>query len=236
MKLGKLYGVGIGPGDPQYLTLRAVDVLRSVDVIFTVISRNVTDSISKQVVDSLEPNAKMSMLTFSMSQDKVEREAQIEANSEIIIQEMEAGKSCAFATLGDPMTYSTFGYIFKIVMKKYPEADVEIVPGITSFATFAAKAKTILVENRETLRVIPSFRKDDVEKLEFPKNSTTILLKTYRTRKALLAHLEKEQAKGELREIIYGEELSMATERITRSLDEIAALPEAYFSMIMVKK
>lgn len=236
MKIGKLYGVGIGPGDPQYLTLRAVDVLRSVDVIFTVISRNVTDSVSKQVVDSLKPTAQMSMLTFSMSRDKTEREAQIDANAQIIIDAMEAGKNCAFATLGDPMTYSTFGYIFKQVMKKYPDADVEIVPGITSFATFAAKAKTILVENRETLRVIPSFRNDDVENLEFPKNSTTILLKTYRTRKALLAHLKKEEAKGELKEVIYGEELSMPTERITRSLDEMAEFPEAYFSMIMVKK
>ena len=236
MKLGKLYGVGIGPGDPQYLTLRAVDVLRSVDIIFTVISRNVSDSISKQVVDSLEPRAQMSMLVFSMSRDNNERESQIDANAEKVIEAMEAGKNCAFATLGDPMTYSTFSYVLERIMKKHPETDVEIVPGITSFATLAAKAKTVLVENREMLRVVPSFKNDDVEKLEFPENSTTILLKTYRTRKALLERLKKEQAKGKIREIIYGEELSMSTERIVRSLDEIAELPEAYFSMIMVKK
>ena len=236
MKLGKLYGVGIGPGDPQYLTLRAVDVLRSVDIIFTVISRNVSDSISKQVVDSLEPTAQMSMLVFSMSRDNTEREAQIDANAEKVMEAMKEGKSCAFATLGDPMTYSTFAYVLERVIKKYPEADVEIVPGVTSFATLAAKSKTVLVENRQMLRVVPSFKNNDVEKLEFPENSTTILLKTYRTRKALLERLKKEQANGKIREIIYGEELSMPTERIVRSLDEIAELPEAYFSMIMVKK
>ena len=55
MKTGKLYGVGIGPGDPQYLTLRAADVLRSVDVVFTVISPNASNSVSQSVVDYLQP-------------------------------------------------------------------------------------------------------------------------------------------------------------------------------------
>ncbi len=235
MKLGKLFGVGIGPGDPQYLTLRAVDVFRSADVIFTVISKNVTDSVSKQVVESLEPSAPIQMLTFSMSRDDNQRQAQIDTNAEIVIKALEEGKNCAFATLGDPCTYSTFTYVLERIMKKYPELDLEIVPGITSFATLAAKAKTPLVENREMLRVIPSFKSEDVENIEFPKNSTTILLKTYRSRKALLELLKKEQAKGEVKKIIYGEELAMESEVVLDSIDEIAKRPEAYFSLVMVK-
>ncbi|MFQ9867594.1 MAG: SAM-dependent methyltransferase [Bilophila wadsworthia] len=59
MKTGKLYGVGIGPGDPQYLTLRAADVLRSVDVVFTVISPNASNSVSQSVVDYLQPRGEV---------------------------------------------------------------------------------------------------------------------------------------------------------------------------------
>ena len=115
MKPGKLYGVGIGPGDPRYLTLRAADVLRSVDVIFTVISQNASSSVSRSVVESLEPRGEIHLQIFSMSRDKAVRAAQVQANADAIITELKAGRDCAFATLGDAMTYSTFGYVLEII-------------------------------------------------------------------------------------------------------------------------
>ena len=81
MKTGKLYGVGIGPGDPQYLTLRAADVLRSVDVVFTVISPNASNSVSQSVVDYLQPRGEVRLQVFSMSRDKTIREEQVRANA-----------------------------------------------------------------------------------------------------------------------------------------------------------
>ena len=154
MKPGKLYGVGIGPGDPQYLTLRAADVLRSVDVIFTVISQNSSNSISQTVVEYLEPRGEIRLQIFSMSRDKSIRMGQVKANADAIIDELRAGRDCAFATLGDAMTYSTFGYVLDIIREAIPDLKLEIVPGITSFATLTAKAGMVLVENGEQLRVI----------------------------------------------------------------------------------
>ena len=75
------------------------------------------------------------------------------------------------------MTYSTFGYVLEIIRKAIPNLDLEVIPGITSFATLTAKAGTVLVENGEQLRIIPSFRAEMAEALDFPKGSTTILLK-----------------------------------------------------------
>lgn len=92
MKPGKLYGVGIGPGDPRYLTLRAADVLRSVDVIFTVISQNASSSVSRSVVESLEPRGEIHLQIFSMSRDKAVRAAQVQANADAIITELKAGR------------------------------------------------------------------------------------------------------------------------------------------------
>ena len=164
MKTGKLYGVGIGPGDTQYLTLRAADVLRSVDVVFTVISPNASNSVSQSVVDYLQPRGEVRLQVFSMSRDKTIREEQVRANAEAIIAELRAGHDCAFATLGDAMTYSTFGYVLESIRKAIPNLDLEVIPGITSFATLTAKAGTVLVENGEQLRIIPSFRAEMAER------------------------------------------------------------------------
>lgn len=232
MQYGKLYGVGIGPGDPRYLTLRAAEVLRAVDVIFTVISRNADDSVSRNVVEWLEPRGEIRLQTFTMSRDARERAAQVRANAEEILVELRAGRDCAFATLGDAMTYSTFGYVLRIIRQQHPELDVEIVPGITSFATFAAKAKTVLVENGQQLRVVPSFRAEMADSLQFPAGSTTVLLKTYRSRKALLERLAREEDV----EILYGEHLSMPDECILADLPAIAERPETYLSLMLVKK
>ncbi len=232
MKPGKLYGVGIGPGDPRYLTLRAADVLRSVDVIFTVISQNASSSVSRSVVESLEPRGEIHLQIFSMSRDKAVRAAQVQANADAIITELKAGRDCAFATLGDAMTYSTFGYVLEIIRESIPGVELEIVPGITSFATLTAKAGTVLVENGEQLRVIPSFKSEMAETLDFPKGSTTILLKTYRSRKALVERLRREKNV----EILYGEHLAMEGQTLLTDLDAVADRPEEYLSLIMVKK
>ncbi len=232
MKPGKLYGVGIGPGDPRYLTLRAADVLRSADVIFTVISRNASSSVSRSVVEYLQPRGEIRLQMFSMSRDKATREAQVRANADAIIDELRAGRDCAFATLGDAMTYSTFGYVLDRIRGAIPDIEVEIVPGVTSFATLAAKAETVLVENGEQLRVIPSFRSEMAESLDFPKGSTTILLKTYRSRAALLDRLAREENV----EILYGEHLTMEGQTLLADPDAIRERPEEYLSLIMVKK
>ena len=230
MKTGKLYGVGIGPGDPQYLTLRAADVLRSVDVVFTVISPNASNSVSQSVVDYLQPRGEVRLQVFSMSRDKTIREEQVRANAEAIIAELRAGHDCAFATLGDAMTYSTFGYVLEIIRKAIPNLDLEVIPGITSFATLTAKAGTVLVENGEQLRIIPSFRAEMAEALDFPKGSTTILLKSYRSRGALLDRLAREEKV----QVLYGEHLAMKEQALLTDPDAIRARPEKYLSLIMV--
>ena len=228
MKPGKLYGVGIGPGDPRYLTLRAADVLRSVDVIFTVISQNASSSVSRSVVESLEPRGEIHLQIFSMSRDKAVRAAQVQER----LQQDQIPENETIARLRGAITYSTFGYVLEIIRESIPGVELEIVPGITSFATLTAKAGTVLVENGEQLRVIPSFKSEMAETLDFPKGSTTILLKTYRSRKALVERLRREENV----EILYGEHLAMEGQTLLTDLDAVADRPEEYLSLIMVKK
>lgn len=232
MRYGKLYGVGIGPGDPRYLTLRAVEVLRTADVIFTVISRNATESVSQSVVASLEPRGEIRLQMFTMSRNHQERAAQVRANAEAILRELKDGKNCAFATLGDAMTYSTFGYVLDVIRGELPDVAVEVVPGITSFAALAARAGKVLVENGERLHIVPSFHADQVATLEFPAASTTVLLKTYRSRKTLLDRLRREKDV----DVLYGERVTMRGELLECDPEAIARRPEEYLSLMMVRK
>lgn len=230
---GKFYGVGIGPGDPEYLTLRAVSVFRSVDVVFTVTGPNSDFSISEAVVRSVDGvKAQFHKLVFSMSRDAKTRQEQIERNTAVIEEALSRGLDCAFATLGDAMTYSTLGYILSLLVNRHPDLHTEVVPGITSYCTLAAHSRHILVENGERLRVIPAFKPDMADSLEFPPGTTTVLMKTYRSRARLMERIRREK---DVR-VIYGERLGMPDEFITDDIDVIAARPEEYLSLMFVKK
>lgn len=230
---GKFYGVGIGPGHAEYLTLRAVNVFRSVDVVFTVTGPNSDFSISEAVVRSVDGvKAQFHKLVFSMSRDAKTRQEQIERNTAVIEEALSRGLDCAFATLGDAMTYSTLGYILSLLVSRHPDLYTEVVPGITSYCTLAAHSRHILVENGERLRVIPAFKPDMADSLEFPPGTTTVLMKTYRSRARLMERIRREK---DIR-VIYGERLGMPDEFITDDIDVIAARPEEYLSLMFVKK
>ena len=232
MQPGKLYGIGIGPGDPELLTLKGARLLAQRDVVFTVISQHVSASISGAVVEAVRPRGRVERLVFSMSRDRAEREAVLAANAQRIADELRAGRSCAYATLGDTLTYSTYGYMLKLLRELVPGLEAETVPGVTSFAALAARADAVLVENTEDLRVIPAFKASMAETVAFPEGSSTVLLKTYRSRNALIRRLKREKGL----EVLYGERLTMEGEFISHDLDEIEARPECYFSLMLVRR
>ena len=91
----KFYGIGLGPGDPELLTVKAARILSTSPVIFTVVSAHVTDSVSEGIVSSLNPRGRIIRLVFSMSRDRKIREEQVLANARTIIAELEKGQDCA---------------------------------------------------------------------------------------------------------------------------------------------
>ena len=233
MKLGRFYGVGIGPGDPRYLTLLAVDIFRAVDLIFTVVGRNSKFSVSRQVIDSVtEVTAGKRELTFSMARDWDQRRASVRENADLIIRELKAGRDCAFATLGDPMTYSTFGYLLKIIEEELPQLETEVVPGVTSFAALAAKSKTVLVEDDESLHVFPGQNVEQPEMIELRPKSANIILKSYKNRNRLVEYFSKQTDCS----LIYGSRLCLDGEFTATAAEEIIAHPDEYLSLMIIKK
>ena len=125
-----LYGVGLGPGDPELISVRGREILDGVDVVYS------PGRLSRAVATEHVPESRIGDLDFPMTSDEERlREAWKEAAAEIA-PEARAG-DVAFVTLGDPNVYSTFGHLRRTLDAFHPDVDVEIVPGISAMTAFA---------------------------------------------------------------------------------------------------
>ena len=231
---GKFYGIGLGPGDPGLVTLKAADALRSVKAIYSVASRQSDRSISGRILDALPGiTAERTELEFTMSKDFGERLARIDEHAALILAGIRRGEDAAFVTIGDPMTYSTCSYLLRALRRMEPELEYEIIPGVNSWSALAAATATALVEDREVLRIIPTAVPPESEKLAamLQEHGTSVLLKCYRTREELVRLLSQ----GGYR-VTYGANLGLDDEYVTADPEEIAARPEEYLSILLCRR
>ena len=155
---GKLYGIGVGPGDTELLTLKAARILKEVPVVFTPKSSKEKDSIAlsivRPVLEERDDYKRLMLVTpiFPMIEDKDELEKIWTSASEMISQYLDSGRDVAFITLGDPSVFSTYSYIQKKLKENY---EIETVPGITSFTACAAARNEALVEQNQILTIVP---------------------------------------------------------------------------------
>jgi precorrin-2/cobalt-factor-2 C20-methyltransferase len=155
IRYGTLYGIGVGPGDPDLIPLKSVKRIRQVDIIFAASS---TKNAHSQAVSIAAPHipegSDVRMLPFPMTKDKSDKDACWRAHARTIIAQLEKGKNVAFLTLGDSLTYATYGYVLKYVLALAPEAPVVTIPGITAYQAAAARVNRPLVEGEESLLVV----------------------------------------------------------------------------------
>jgi len=154
----RLIGVGVGPGDPELVTVKGVRVLREADLVVVPVmsagERGRAEATVRAHVDR-EPLR----LVFALDDrggPTAERLSAWEAAADRVAQELRAGaQSIAFATIGDPNIYSTFTYLADAVRERLPEVTVETVPGITAMQDLAARSGTVLCEGTESLALLP---------------------------------------------------------------------------------
>lgn len=155
MMSGTLYGVGVGPGDPELITLKAVRILEKADFLAIPRTSAEKDSLALSIVNGvLRSKKEIIELVFPMSFDKKLLQNSWEKAVEGVKQKLDEGLDVAFITLGDPTVYSTYMYIHK-TLKDMGYA-TEIIPGITSFCASAARAGISLGENSDTIAILPS--------------------------------------------------------------------------------
>lgn len=154
--LGEFCGVGVGPGPRGLLPVAAVEVLSQASVIYLPRAKSADLSIARQCLDGLlTGTARLREVEFTMDPDRgVLREHYALLAAEIAT-ELEAGRNVAYVTLGDPMTYSTYGYTLAALMDRLPAVQTRTLPGITSFAAAAAAMSWPLGEGKERILILP---------------------------------------------------------------------------------
>ena len=153
----KLFCVGCGPGDPELLTVRAVNLIKNAEVIFAPTAREGKPSIALSVVEQyINRPTKTVSLVFPMVKDRESLRDYWKRNADEIAGAVRSGKKVVYLTVGDPALYSTWIYIHRELKKSHGDIEVEIVPGVASMFAIAARAKISLAEGDETVAVVPA--------------------------------------------------------------------------------
>jgi precorrin-2/cobalt-factor-2 C20-methyltransferase len=231
---GKFFGVGVGPGDPELLTIKAKRILESADTVFAVKGKKDDISISGKIVEGIGiPSEKIKYLKFSMLLDKGSKESAWKENASIIAGELKEGRDVAFVTIGDPLIYSTCIYVMRELETLISEPDIEIVPGITSFQVAAAKSKTPLAEDTETMTLVPAYSKEILENSKVLDSDNIVIMKAYKSRGEIVEYITSQ---GDKLQGVYTSRLGLDRETITKNINEVSNLPEEYLSMFLVKR
>ncbi len=228
MEKGKLYGISVGPGDPELITIKAQKAIESCSVIAVPVTKGggeVALDIAKGLM-SLE-NKKILRLPFLMVRDQEELKKSHLAVAEKIEEELENGNDVGMLNLGDISVYSTFSYIEEIVREHGYETFV--IPGVTSFCASAAKLGISLTSMNSPLHIIPGGSGSLEECLDLPGNK--VLMKSG---KAIPKVKEELKKRGIYEKASAVQNCGLPNEVVCRSLDEISDNP-SYFSTIIVK-
>ena len=174
----KLFCVGCGPGDPELLTIRALNLIKEADVIFVPTSRLNKPSIALSIVEKhLKKTTEIINLVFPMIKDQDSLKEYWKKNAFEIAQKVRSGKKTVYLTVGDPALYSTWIYIHRELKRDYQDIEIEIIPGITSIFAFAAEAKISLVEGDENLSIVPACYDLNKVKNTVKSSDTIVFLK-----------------------------------------------------------
>ncbi len=233
-KTGKLYGIGVGPGDPDLIPVKSVKILQQVDLIFAASSTKNNHSQAVNIAAVHIPDtARVIILPFPMTRDMDEKKKAWEQNAATIITALEKGLHAAFLTLGDTMTYSTCGYIIQAVQALAPHIDIETVPGITSYQAAAATANIPLMEGEESLLILSGVKGGDQLRKHMDKAENVVFLKAYKNIDDIVDSVEEAGLINNSYGII---NCSQADQEIVGDIRELRNRDPKYWTLIVAKK
>lgn len=236
---GKLTVIGVGPGDPELLTLKGLRILKAAACIFVPkgreegsslalsIVRDLLDLSGKEVVEAYFPMRKTRGAT-----DQGDLDAQWQNTVESVMSRLNSGIDVAFITIGDPTVYSTFYYLHERLLVLNPDIKVEIIPGVSSIMASAARAGVYLGIADERIAVLPANYMSNLNDT-LQKFDTIVLMKVNNVFEQIRQKLNEMQLTDKA---VYVARAGMEDEKIFHNLEEVTDDDLNYFSMVIVKK
>lgn len=235
MRLGCLYGVGVGPGDPELLTLKACRVLREAAVVVVPKRGPRDEGYAFGIVRHLLDPARQEVLelVFPMTRDRRRLERAWEDHAATVAARLQAGRDCAFITEGDPFFYSTFIYIWERLRRCLPGLRAEVIPGVSSVHAAACRAGVPLACGDERVAVLPGVGDAEEVRRHLAHFETVVFLKCHSGLPTLLSVLEAEGLEGSA---VYVKKATAPEEEVVADLRDLAGRDAEYLSLVIVRR
>ncbi|MHC3468457.1 precorrin-2 C(20)-methyltransferase [Streptomyces sp. 7R007] len=231
MSNSRLIGVGVGPGDPELVTVKGVNALRAADVVVVPVMDTGERGRAEATVLHYVPAEKVVRVVFALNErsDRGRREAAWDAAGGRVAQLLAAHSVVAFATIGDPNVYSTFTYLAQTIAELLPGTAVETVPGITAMQDLAARSGAVLTEGTEPLTLVPVTAGSAVLKDALNGPGTVVAYKFGRQAGEVAEALRET---GRLGDAVWGSALGLESESIRPAAD-LDGEPLPYLSTLI---
>ncbi len=223
---GKFYGVSVGSGDPQLMTIKAVKTIEKCNIIATPITNNkkmLAFNIASQIVDMSQKT--ILPLNFLMTRDTQKLNESHNNIADTIAQYLIDGQDVAMLNLGDISVYSTFAYIMEILTERGFEC--EMISGVTSFCTVAAKLNTSLTTMHKPIHILPASNIGDALSFE----GTKVIMKSGKELKNIVDEIKKYGLQDKAMAV---QNCGLPDEKIYKKIEDID-LNSSYFTTIIIK-
>lgn len=233
-KTGKFFIIGVGPGDPDLITVKGRRILSEVDVIFAPHKSAGHRSLARTILNGTMPKCDQQEvdLVFPMKRGEESRPHWEEAAS-IIWEYLEKGKDCAFIIEGDPMLYGTSSYILSIFETEHPEVEIEIIPGISSVTASAACAKLPLASGGERVAILPAIYQTDVLEAALENFDTVVLMKVHKKLQEIRKVLQRKNPGGRT---VYVRQCTTENEEVVWDMSKLCEQEQDYFSIVISRR
>lgn len=229
--MASFYGIGVGPGDSKLLTVKAVDTIKQLDVLYTPQAHRSSKSVAERIASPyLTADLVIKRRHFPMVNDWSAKVTCWRKIADEIKSDVQNGQNVGFLTLGDPSVYSTFSYIANMLKE---EINVQTIAGVSAFSQIAASLSLPLMLDEESLEVIPATAEKEKLTQVIDLNDNVVIMKIATNFKTVYQILQK---RGLLEKTVVVENASMAEQHIKRLADYSANDKLPYFTTALLKK
>lgn len=227
---GIFIGIGVGPGDPELLTLKAARLIESADIV-AYPSTTRKESTARAIAQKhILPGQGEFPVRLPMSNDRTETEIIYDQAALSIDQFLRQGQNVVFLCLGDPMLYGSFIYLYQRLKQQHK---IDIVPGINAFSAASAVSQVPLTILEQSMILLAGYSSDELLNTALAQHDSIIILKAGQHRQRITALIKKS---GRLDDAIYIEHASKPEQKIYRNINALPDGPGTYFSLFLVTK